>query len=666
MAYNNIASKYLEIGDKFFTVGEGSQLQQISERDILGRRGDVSGGATLDLIRKEGDLTRLDPGQLTIGAGGEFMSGGNQISLGGSAAYVPKGFSLDQFGTLPVNQDFNQYLQDTNQTYQGGQFSGIQPVAQPSSVPRTYEQQQAALNAQIPAGTPAAAQQQGIQAGTLDPVTGRPFPQQEIQGLNAQANDLQSNELNEILSQFGKVDVSKSTELLDRISGALASPTSAPPKPPNLQELFASEKQKLGIAPLEQNLANIDQQLSQLDADFSSGIEDEERRLVSTREMSRNLSDKEIAYNRKKRDLMVEKESLASQITAKYNSLELVTSLIQQDFANSSAYFNQEFDRALQMFNLARDVDKDKQDENQKALDNYRANAQVVINTMLDTGTTYGQLSDSQKLNLQNLGLQAGLGQNFFSDVLAAGQGKEILTHVISDDKTYATIVYKDGTTDMIRTGLQSSGGAGGLNTAQINSTINQIAGSFDNEPIVKNFNLINEGYQFAKSLSNTTTNPSDDQALIYAFAKAMDPTSVVREGEYATVQKYAQSWVSAYGKSITQAVNGTGFLSTEARTNIKKTIEQRYNASKQNYQNVYDQYQQRISNVQGGGFNTLTDYSTNNQAASPLDDLADDINTSGSQYNTREELINALIPLYKELTPDQIANQVYTLIPDK
>lgn len=153
--------------------------------------------------------------------------------------------------------------------------------------------------------------------------------------------------------------------------------------------------------------------------------------------------------------------------------------------------------------------------------------------------------------------------------------------------------------------------GSSGLTSGQINTTVNSIASAFDNEPIVKNFNVLNEGYQFAKSLSNNTTNPSDDQGLVYAFAKAMDPGSVVREGEYATVQKYAQSLIQSYGKSVTQAIAGTGFLTPQARENIKKTIESKYLASKANYDSVYAQYQQRIAQAQAGQGNSLTDYSS-------------------------------------------------------
>lgn len=143
-----------------------------------------------------------------------------------------------------------------------------------------------------------------------------------------------------------------------------------------------------------------------------------------------------------------------------------------------------------------------------------------------------------------------------------------------------------------------------------MNSTINQIVGSFDSEPLVKNYGVALEGYNFIKSLSDKTTNPADDQALIYALAKALDPGSVVREGEYATAQKYSQSWINAYGKGVTQALAGTGFLSEQARTNIKKTIETKYNAAKASYDNLFEDYQDRIARVQGGGFNTIQDYS--------------------------------------------------------
>lgn len=145
-----------------------------------------------------------------------------------------------------------------------------------------------------------------------------------------------------------------------------------------------------------------------------------------------------------------------------------------------------------------------------------------------------------------------------------------------------------------------------------VQTTVDKISNQWDNEPIVKNYNTAILAKDFIDSLPDDTVNPSDDQALIYAFAKIMDPDSVVREGEYATVQKYAQSWAKSFGKGVTQAVAGTGFLSEEARKNIKDTINTRVSSMEQQYDNVYNEYGRRIENVGapvGTGVKYITDY---------------------------------------------------------
>lgn len=187
----------------------------------------------------------------------------------------------------------------------------------------------------------------------------------------------------------------------------------------------------------------------------------------------------------------------------------------------------------------------------------------------------------------------------------------------------------------------------------------------FKAEPTVQNFAVVQEGRNFAISIATNTKNPADDQALIYALAKALDPGSVVREGEYATAQKYAQSWINAYGKGVTQAIAGTGFLSTAARENIKKTIQQKYLATQKSYDNIYDQYAKGISTLtgRGDGEKFLTDYQIGGDS-SPLQELQDDIRALSGQM-TREQLIKELSNDYPEITPQQIQDAVYKMLPD-
>ena len=210
--------------------------------------------------------------------------------------------------------------------------------------------------------------------------------------------------------------------------------------------------------------------------------------------------------------------------------------------------------------------------------------------------------------------------------------------------------------------------GMSDLTIAQIQSTLNQITGQFDNEPIVKNYNIISEGYDFAKSLVNKgTSTASDDQGLIYAFAKAMDPNSVVREGEYATVQKYAQSWAETYGFNAARIFSNAPFLTKEARENMVNTIGLKFQSTEKNYDNVRGEYQRRIDEVKTGQLSgSLTDYSgAFTDTEETLDDLDFTITQNQTSFNTRELLIEAIVNV-SGFDRQTVADRVYSLIPDK
>lgn len=138
-----------------------------------------------------------------------------------------------------------------------------------------------------------------------------------------------------------------------------------------------------------------------------------------------------------------------------------------------------------------------------------------------------------------------------------------------------------------------------GLSSQTATAVRSQVS-KFSSEPTVQNFATVQEGHNFAQTIANDTKNPAEHQAIIYALAKALDPGSVVREGEYATAQKYAQSWINAYGKGVEQAINGTGFLSSDAIRNIKATIAKKFEASNKSYTSLEKNYAQGINDMTG------------------------------------------------------------------
>lgn len=178
--------------------------------------------------------------------------------------------------------------------------------------------------------------------------------------------------------------------------------------------------------------------------------------------------------------------------------------------------------------------------------------------------------------------------------------------HEVKADGRVLLVDYKTGKT-IADLGADRSGSGSGLSAAGLNSTINQIVGAFDNEPLVREYNTINTGIQYLKTLGST---PTDDIARIYQFAKIMDPNSAVREGEYATIQDYATALLERYGLKAKRVFDNSGFLTEEARGFLLGTLDNRLGVAKSQYDNVYNQYQGRIANAQAGGFNSLPDYS--------------------------------------------------------
>lgn len=140
---------------------------------------------------------------------------------------------------------------------------------------------------------------------------------------------------------------------------------------------------------------------------------------------------------------------------------------------------------------------------------------------------------------------------------------------------------------------------------------VDNLRTKFSGEPIVKKYNTVTDALQFVKTVPMENNNPAYDQALIYAFAKAMDPDSVVREGEYATVQKYAQSWLDNFKFNAKRVIDNGEFLTPEARKNMKAVIEQRSKPVVSQYGNLRKSYANQVNAITGSndGESYLIDY---------------------------------------------------------
>lgn len=166
------------------------------------------------------------------------------------------------------------------------------------------------------------------------------------------------------------------------------------------------------------------------------------------------------------------------------------------------------------------------------------------------------------------------------------------------------------------------------LTAGQINSTINSIAGAFDNEPIVKNYNEVQQGFQTINTIGVNTSSPADDIAFIYAFAKIMDPGSVVREGEYNTIQKYAQSWAQNFGFKAARIFSNTNFLGADAKQKMLNALKPKVTTIEKQYRQVRKEYQRQMDDAYAGKPRQITEYSSG----------GDDVDTFLDSFNFEEQ----------------------------
>lgn len=112
-------------------------------------------------------------------------------------------------------------------------------------------------------------------------------------------------------------------------------------------------------------------------------------------------------------------------------------------------------------------------------------------------------------------------------------------------------------------------------------------------KPLVQELRTLEEGYATASNFDVKTKNIYSDQALIFAFMKILDPTSVVREGEYATALNNA-SVLDTLSNQWKKAVAGEGLLKEEQRKNLLKEMERIYNQKR----GIYEKEMQQATTV--------------------------------------------------------------------
>lgn len=238
-------------------------------------------------------------------------------------------------------------------------------------------------------------------------------PKQEEANINAEVIKNMTEELGKIQSELkGKVDLSKSSELVNKLITSLESGVDKP-KEVSLEQKFIDEKKKLGVDVLETDLATKDSEIKKLDADYKATISEEENAVQGMREINRNKSETQLVYERKRGEIAAERDSIATQLNSKYTVVQSIMSYAGQDYNNAQQNYQQKFNQTVQLANLLQGVEDRAKTQEEKLQDNARANVTIMYNLLKEGNVDFSTLDATTKSNITAMEIQAGLPQGF-------------------------------------------------------------------------------------------------------------------------------------------------------------------------------------------------------------------------------------------------------------
>jgi len=141
-------------------------------------------------------------------------------------------------------------------------------------------------------------------------------------------------------------------------------------------------------------------------------------------------------------------------------------------------------------------------------------------------------------------------------------------------------------------------------------TAVEKINTSFENSPIVKQFNEIQNKKINVDSMLKMGDSGTVDVALVYDFMKSLDPTSVVRETEFDAAAKSGSIFKGIWAK-FNGAFKEGQILPDSVKKQFQSLMDSRYKSISSQYQNLRNEKAKsigRLTNDDGSQY--LTDYS--------------------------------------------------------
>lgn len=265
-----------------------------------------------------------------------------------------------------------------------------------------------------------------------------------VDAMNAYLNGAQNNNF---VGNGGSPQVTDYVQLAKQLSEGLK--TTAPTNFSREQTL-SDLRSQYGVADLESQLTELDKQANDIAAEQRQRVANEENKPVAMGVIGGRVSEIERQQNERMDAVNRSRQYVASQLQVKNSLIDGVMKAKSEDYQTASTRYDAEFSKNLQIINLARGIEQDKQTAADKQQDNARATIQTVYNTVTSGGLNPSTMTDSQKANIARLELQAGFPAGFIQNLYDKNPKGDIIytgKETAADGNDYVTVIMKDKTT---------------------------------------------------------------------------------------------------------------------------------------------------------------------------------------------------------------------------
>ena len=231
-----------------------------------------------------------------------------------------------------------------------------------------------------------------------------------VQAIKATANTSQA----QLASLFTNAGISKGSSDKSELRAIIENMNA--PKSESLTEFTKDQLASSQFQEASNDLNQAKNTLRQLDTDYRNNLVAAERTPgLSMGAIRRNQSELDISYNRERAQLATEVQMYSDIVQSKTAIVGMFIDAFKFDQNTAQQEYTNQFNRAVQMYNMTRQDEQDEFNIQQKLQDNMRSNLSVVTSLLQSGNLQYDQLSSEQKSQIasmeQTVGLPAGFSK---------------------------------------------------------------------------------------------------------------------------------------------------------------------------------------------------------------------------------------------------------------